>query len=85
MRIAAETFPFNWDSSGSCLMLKDDLCSVYESRPLLCNVKTLASLWAPELGCSVQDIYALTADTCNKMIDSAGLNPEFKINPEQFR
>jgi Fe-S-cluster containining protein len=85
VRIAAETFPFNWDLSGACVNLVDGKCSVYEGRPLLCNVKALSTLWADQEGCEVADIYALTAENCNQLIDAAGLSPEFKINPELFK
>lgn len=85
VRIAAETFPFTWDSSGACTKLTDGRCSVYEGRPLLCNVKALATLWANELKCDVRDIYALTAESCNLLIDAAGAASEFKINPDLFR
>jgi len=85
VRVAAETFPFTWDSSGCCTKLIDNRCSVYEGRPLLCNVKALSTLWAEELQCDVNDIYALTAESCNQLIDSAGLDSEFKINPALFK
>ncbi len=85
VRIAAETFPFTWDSSGACTKLVGDRCSVYEGRPLLCNVKNLSTLWADQLKCDVRDIYALTAESCNLLIDAAGAASEFKINPDLFR
>lgn len=85
VRIAAETFPFKWDDSGVCEKLKDNRCSVYKGRPLLCNVKALSFLWAKELNCDPLAIYALTAESCNNLIDAAGLDPEFKINPGQFK
>jgi len=85
VRIAAETFPFTWDDSGTCIKLQSSRCSVYEGRPLLCNVKALSTLWARQAGCSIQDIYALTAESCNSLIDSYSLPSEFKINPAQFK
>lgn len=85
VRIAAETFPFKWDEGGACEKLKDDRCSVYNGRPLLCNVKALSLLWARELKCDPHAIYAITASSCNDLIDAAGLDPEFKIDPDQFK
>lgn len=41
MRRAALTFPYKTDASGVCEKLVDGKCSVYEDRPLLCNVKEL--------------------------------------------
>lgn len=85
VRIAAETFPFKWDSEGVCENLKEGKCAVYEGRPLLCNVKALSLLWANELKCDPLDLYALSATSCNNLIEAAGLDSEFKINPAQFK
>lgn len=72
--IAGE-FPYKWDDNGACEMLVGNKCSVYENRPLLCRIDDLqAHLQIPK------DIfYALTADSCNKLIDQFNLSEDFKI------
>lgn len=36
-------FPYDWDESGKCKKLTDEnKCSVYENRPLICNVNAIA-------------------------------------------
>ena len=37
--IKALAFPYSWDETGRCEKLNsDNTCSVYNERPLLCNV-----------------------------------------------
>jgi Fe-S-cluster containining protein len=35
-------FPYKAREDGSCEKLKNNLCSVYEDRPLLCNIDRMA-------------------------------------------
>lgn len=83
--VAAASFPYSWDPSGCCNMLKDNLCSVYASRPLLCNVKEISKYLAAELNSDVRTMYALNATACNSMIASCGLDPHFMIDLNQFK
>ena len=32
-------FPYKANENGACEMLKDNKCSIYENRPIICNVK----------------------------------------------
>lgn len=82
---AALSFPYSWDDTGCCSMLKDNLCSVYSSRPLLCNVKEISREIALELNSNVNAVYALTATACNNLISSYGLDPGFMIDQDQFK
>jgi Fe-S-cluster containining protein len=82
---AAKEFPYSWDESGCCEMLENNLCSVYEDRPLLCNVKKISELYSQETGVSVQDIYGLNARICNSLINAANLDESFMIDPNQFK
>ena len=69
-------FPYKLKEDGSCEMLTDSgLCSVYDQRPLLCNLKRAALL----LGFHDDDWMNMQADECNKMIDEAGLDEKFKV------
>jgi len=82
---AAEAFPYSWDESGCCTMLENNLCSVYDNRPLLCNVKELGSVYAVEAGVTLNDVYSLNARICNSLIANANLNKSFMIDPDQFK
>jgi len=69
-------FPYKAREDGSCEMLTDDgLCSVYDHRPLVCNVKLGALL----LGLYNDDWVQMQADACNEMIKKANLDDKFKV------
>ena len=42
LRPAAMTFPHQAQANGDCEKLVDNRCSVYEDRPLLCNLEQAA-------------------------------------------
>lgn len=42
MRAVVREFPYKAKENGHCEMLVDDKCSVYEDRPLLCNIDKMA-------------------------------------------
>lgn len=70
-------FPYKTRTDGACEMLTEDMkCSVYESRPLLCNIKLGAKL----LRMSEEDWYRLNRDGCNSMIREAGLGEEYLVS-----
>lgn len=69
-------FPYKWDETGKCeMLLPDNSCSVYENRPLICNVDKLHSLFAIPKA----EYYALTIGLCNQMMDDDGLPERFRI------
>ena len=37
-------FPYDTDEAGQCEMLIDGQCSVYEMRPMLCNIERIADM-----------------------------------------
>jgi uncharacterized protein len=69
-------FPYKARVDGSCEMLTEDMkCSVYKSRPLLCNIKLGAKL----LKMDEKDWYRANRDGCNLMIEEAGLGEEYLV------
>ena len=71
-----DRFPYKAKDDGSCEMLTDDgLCSVYDHRPLVCNVKLGALL----LGLYDDNWMEIQADECNKIIEEANLDDKFKV------
>jgi hypothetical protein len=71
-----EQFPYKTKPDGSCEMLtEDNLCSVYDNRPSMCNVKAGAKV----LGISEAEWFRVNRDTCNNFIQDAGLDPSFFV------
>ena len=72
----ASKFPYKMLDDGSCEMLKDNQCSVYEDRPLICNIRLGGKIMGID-----QDVwYKLLAEGCNKMITEAGLDSKYLVS-----
>ena len=70
-------FPYNFDESGACEKLTaDNKCSIYEDRPILCNVDKLLQA----LPMSRIDFFNMNIDACNSLMDEANLPIEMRIN-----
>jgi Fe-S-cluster containining protein len=54
-------FPYGWKADGSCEMLdENNLCKVYENRPLTCNLKEFAKF----LQIDEAEFYRLNKEGC---------------------
>ena len=73
---AANTFPYSYDSNGKCEKLIDGKCSVYNERPLLCNINKLGNL----LELDTKMWYYMVAKSCNQLIEQDNLSQEYKID-----
>ena len=72
-------FPYKTLEDGSCEKLTEDgLCSVYEDRPMLCNVKLMSKFFDG----SPEEYYDITAKVCNLMIIEAKLDKKYLIDVE---
>lgn len=72
-----ERFPFKTTESGACEMLTDDnRCSVYDQRPLLCNIKAGGVL----MGVEESKWYLMNQDYCNSMMDEVGLDVKYRVS-----
>lgn len=68
-------FPYQWDASGKCENLTDDnLCRVYDTRPLICNIDAMASMSGLITKKGLKNWYQLNADACNKIMDEDGID-----------
>jgi|APGre2960657404_1045060.scaffolds.fasta_scaffold51535_3 Fe-S-cluster containining protein len=74
-KYAIESFPYKADENGVCEKLVDNRCSVYEDRPLLCNVTALGTL----LRKNMKDWYSENVKYCNWIIDRLGIDKSYKI------
>ncbi len=71
-------FPYKAKEDGSCEMLKDNLCTVYDDRPLICNI----TLVAKAKGRDVTEYYREQAAYCNELITREGLDPKYFVDIE---
>ena len=73
-------FPYKLTEEGTCEKLVDGLCSVYEDRPLLCNIP----LGAKALGVDEREWFELNMQNCNKLIRDAGLDSAYLVSLEKI-
>jgi Fe-S-cluster containining protein len=74
-------FPYKWDEKGVCEKLtKENKCSVYESRPLVCNIDKLAD----QIGLDKDTFYRENILACNKIMEEDGKPMEFRISLKQI-
>jgi hypothetical protein len=68
-------FPYT-HTNGVCDMLtEDNKCSVYDDRPLICNIEKFAETF----GFDKKEFYLLNASSCNKFMDEDNIDQEFRI------
>lgn len=73
-------FPYPILADGSCSMLdSQNKCSVYETRPTICNIKTFYNTYLIGKGISIQDFYNLNAQACNSAIKTAKLDEKYLV------
>ena len=69
-------FPYDINPDGSCSKLNEDgLCSVYQNRPIMCNIKLMGQL----LHRDTTEWYRLQAEHCNILINAADLDPKYLV------
>jgi len=68
-------FPYYWNEKGVCEMLKDNLCSVYENRPLICSVDKFAK----EFKIKKKEFYRQNIIACNQMMDEDNIDLKYRI------
>jgi len=58
-------FPYKMKANGECEMLENNKCKVYETRPDICNIDSMARITKiPK-----KHFYKQNAIACNKMMD----------------
>lgn len=58
-------FPYK-DTNGVCEMLVDNKCSIYETRPVVCNTEEMFKLLHKAIGLEVTDFLEYQALSCKK-------------------
>ena len=70
-----DSFPYKINKDGSCSKLIDNSCSVYDNRPIICNIDLMGQL----LYQNMKEWYVLSAKHCNVLINNAELDPKYLI------
>lgn len=71
---------------GACKYLtEDNLCSIYDTRPELCNMESMWIKRNDELdlearGISKKEYFKINSDVCNEMIEADALDEKFLID-----
>lgn len=68
-------FPYN-HTNGICEKLdKDNKCSIYDDRPIVCNFQKFKEIFNYD----VDKFNAIVIPSCNKMMDEDNIPEEFRI------
>jgi Fe-S-cluster containining protein len=68
-------FPYKWDENGVCEKLIDNKCSVYENRPVICNIDLIVELYEMDK----KKFYNDNIKICNQLIKEDNLPSKFLI------
>lgn len=71
-----EVFPYKADENGWCEKLIDNRCSVYDDRPLFCNVE---EMWKISEN-PKDEYYTENIKACNAMMDEDNVPINYRIN-----
>tara|TARA_R100000781_G_scaffold6151_3_gene6526 strand:- start:192 stop:524 length:333 start_codon:yes stop_codon:yes gene_type:complete len=74
-----DKFPYKISEEGVCEKFVDGQCSVYNDRPIVCNVR----LGGIIQGLDQQEWYEQVAVGCNIMIKEAGLDEKYLVSMEK--
>lgn len=74
--LTEQEFPYNTNEIGYCEMLIDDMCSVYNDRPDICDVNKMFL----KSNLDIKEYYKLNIEQCNKFMDEDNIPLSFRIN-----
>ena len=70
-------------------LTEDNLCEIYDTRPELCNVKTMYNKKMEEGKLSPEiteiDYYMMSTALCHEMIDIYKMDDKYKIDLEDYK
>jgi len=73
-KFVGSDFPYS-HINGVCEKLVDDKCSVYETRPLICNVYEMQKV----MNINKDIFYAMNKAACNMFMDEDNIPLEFRL------
>jgi len=67
---------------GACIYLgQDNLCTIYETRPMLCNVEEMFNVRKEqEPSLTLKEHYIRNNMVCNQWIEEDGMDESYKID-----
>ena len=71
-RDAIKSFPYAATPEGACEKLVDGKCSVYEKRPLICNMEAMYNKYYRPQNIPKKMFYDMAASGCNVLILANG-------------
>lgn len=70
------SFPYKVREDGSCEMLmKDNKCKVYDSRPIYCNVYELGMAMHK----NIEEFYLENITVCNRIMEEDNVEMKYRI------
>lgn len=60
----SEVYRYLADETGKCKYLKNNLCSIYETRPLICRIDEMYETYYKEV-MTLEEYYALNYKACD--------------------
>ena len=60
----SEVYRYLADETGKCKYLKNNLCSIYETRPIICRVDEMYETYYKEV-MTLEEYYALNYKACD--------------------
>lgn len=73
--LTEDQFPYNPKDDGSCEMLIDNKCSVYDNRPEICDVYKMSL----KSDLDIKEYYKQSIDQCNGFMDEDNIPLNFRI------
>ncbi|WP_339289054.1 YkgJ family cysteine cluster protein [Ureibacillus sp. FSL K6-0786] len=72
-------FLSKFNQNGICDKLKNNQCSIYESRPLLCRIDdSYDQLFSSYM--TKQEFYRLNAKACNELQEKLNIDIKFRVH-----
>jgi len=78
MHRVIDEFPYTPDENGACEKLDGNRCSVYENRPLLCDLERADR--ELEMNMTSAQWYTMNAQGCNALLKEAGMSERVTID-----
>ena len=75
---------FNYSNKikGGCIYLTENLCEIYDNRPLICNMAEVKKVIFPNI--SQKEYYRISGAICNELIKKDEMDSKYLVDLKQF-
>jgi Fe-S-cluster containining protein len=80
-RDAIQYFPYAVKADGSCEKFQDGKCTVYEKRPLICNMERMYNKYYRPANVPKKVFYDMAGNACNSLILQNGGSEKQLVKP----